>query len=110
MPDLHDDPPPSDAAAEDAALRRLAWSLGIGVVLALMMPPPLFAATMSGCLAVASGVMATLALVMREPIWPERLTAWDAAAMLYLLSLFSGFFVDLDAIQAFLLENGRAIG
>jgi hypothetical protein len=88
------------------ALFRLAWFIGIALALALMAPQPLFAATFSALLGMGSFAVALGATVLREPLWPEHLTRWDVAAILYLLSGIFGWFVDRDAVREFLRVEG----
>ena len=91
--------------ANELALRRFAWVFGGGLLVALAFPQVLFAATISSFTGFAAGVVATMALFARDPLWVAYLTRWDVAAALYAASLFTGFFVDIDAVQLFLIEQ-----
>jgi len=96
--------------ANHHALVRLAWIFGAGVFFAMTFPHVLFAATMSSFLGLGAGIIATLALIGRDDIWAPYLTRWDIAAALHAMSLFSGFFVNIDAIRLFMLESGHTFG
>lgn len=96
--------------ANHHALVRLAWIFGAGVLFALTFPHVLFAATMSTFLGFGAGIVATLALVGQDEIWAPHFTRWDVAAALHSMSLFSGFFVNVDEIRLFMLENAIAFG
>jgi len=78
-------------------------------MVALTFPQVLFAATISSFLSFAAGVIATVALFSREPVHMSYFTWWDVAAALYITSAFSGFFVDVDAVHTFLMEQ-QAMG
>lgn len=98
----------SDASADQVALYRLAWFIGVALMLALIAPAPLFAATMSSMLGLASLVLALGALVLREQALAPHLTRWDVAAILYLLSVAFGWFVDEAVVEEFLQARGFA--
>lgn len=91
---------------DGVALFRLAWFIGAALLFALMVPQPLFAATMSAFLGIGALVLSLSALLIREPVWPSHLTRWDVAAILYLLSAFFGWFVDHAMVQEFLEAQG----
>ena len=97
--ELHED------IANELALRRFAWVFGAGLLISLAFPQVLFAATISSFLGFAAGVIATIALFSHEQLWAEHLTMWDVAAALSAASLFAGFFVDLDAVRLFIIEQ-----
>ena len=96
--------------ANQQALTRLAWIFGAGVLFALTFPHILFAATMSTFLGFGAGIVATLALVGHDEILAPHLTRWDVAAALHCMSLFSGFFVNVEEIRLFMLETSSAFG
>jgi hypothetical protein len=60
--------------ADQAALFRLAWFIGVALVFALMAPQPLFAATFSALLGIGSLALSLGAVMLREPVWPAHLT------------------------------------
>lgn len=95
-------------AADQVALIRLAWFIGLALVLALIGPQPLFAATFSAFLGVGAMALSLSAMLLREPVWPDHLTRWDVAALLYLLGGTFGWFVDRAAVQQFLQTQGFA--
>ncbi|HET6468991.1 MAG TPA: hypothetical protein VFG43_11505 [Geminicoccaceae bacterium] len=88
------------------AMLRFAAIFAVALMLALAAPPVLFAATLSSFLGLAAWVIAGLALFRREPFWPDHLTRWDVAAGLYASSLLVSFFVDVEAVKAFLQTQG----
>ena len=94
--------------ADQAALFRLAWFIGVALVFALMAPQPLFAATFSALLGIGSLALSLGAVILREPVWPAHLTRWDLAAFLYLLSSFFGWFVNRGEVREFLRAQGYA--
>lgn len=90
------------APANQLAFIRFAWIFGAGLAIAMTFPQVLFAATISSVLGFGAGIMATVALFARDSVWSEELTRWDVAATLYASSLFASFFVDQDALRAYL--------
>jgi hypothetical protein len=101
-------PESQDPAADQVALIRLAWFIGLALAFALIGPQPLFAATFSAFLGVGAMALSLSAMVLREPVWPAHLTRWDVAAVLYLLGAVFGWLVDRDAVQQFLQAQGYA--
>ncbi len=96
------------SAANHRALRRFAWIFGSGLALALIAPDMFFPALISSFTGLSAGVLATIALFARDNVFAPHLSRWDIAAALYAASLFSGFFVDLDALNMHLmLEQSR---
>jgi hypothetical protein len=93
---------------DQATLFRLAWFIGLALLLALAAPQPLFAATFSALLGVSSLALSLSALLLREPVWANRPTRWDAAAVLYLLSACFGWFVDRADVREFLRAQGSS--
>jgi hypothetical protein len=94
--------------ADQLALIRLAWFIGLALVLALVGPQPLFAATFSAFLGVGAMAVSLSAMLLREPMWPPQLTRWDVAAALYLLGDLFGWLVDHDAVRQYLQSQGFA--
>jgi hypothetical protein len=99
---------PGDVAADQIALYRLAWFIGLALILAMIAPPPLFAATLSSMLGLASLMLALGAMLLREPALLPHLTRWDVAAILYVLSVAFGWFVDDAEVSDFLKSQGFA--
>ena len=91
---------------DQATLFRIAWFIGLALLLALTAPQPLFAATFSALLGMSSLALALGALLLREPVWADRPTRWDAAAVLYLLGACFGWFVDRAEVREFLRAQG----
>jgi len=106
----YDETEADGTVATERALRRFAWLFGAGLLTALAFPPVLFAATISSFLGFAAGVVSTVALLAREPLWVPWLTRWDVAAALYAASLFAGFFIDIEQVQLFILEHRATYG
>ena len=100
-------PPTDGLAADRAALVRLAWLIGLALVLALVGPSELFGATFSAFLGVGALAVSLSATILREPVWVVHLTRWDMAAVLYILSALFGWSVDRDAVQQFLQLQGH---
>ncbi len=103
-PNPHTDGP----AADRAALARLAWLIGLALILALVGPPELFGATFSAMLGVGALAVSLTATILRESVWAPHLTRWDMAALLYLLGALFGWSVDSDAVRDFLQAQGYA--
>lgn len=96
------------SAANHRALQRFAWIFGSGLAVSLMAPDSLFPAIISSFTGLSAGILATIALFARENVLAPHLSRWDIAAALYAASLFSGLFVDVDAIDHYLLlEQSR---
>lgn len=96
--------------ANQVAIARFTWIFGAGLAISLSFPQILFAASVSTILGFSAGILATTALFARESIAATHLTRWDVAAALYALSLFTGFFVDLDSIQSYLAAHRTMAG
>lgn len=94
------------SAADRAALARLAWFIGLALVLALIGPPELFGATFSAFLGAGALAVSLSATILREPVWAAHLTRWDMAAVLYALGTLFGWSVDRDAVRQFLQAQG----
>lgn len=90
------------AAADRAALGRLAWLIGLALVLALVGPPELFGATFSALLGFGALAVSISATLLREPVWVPHLTRWDVAAVLYILGALFNWAVDRDGVREFL--------
>lgn len=96
-------------AENNAALVRLAILLGVALVMALVAPRELFAATFSSFLGLAALGVAISGFVAREAVWQPYLTRWDVAACLHVLGLLAGFFVEPDSVRSFLLERAQGL-
>lgn len=108
MEDLRFRPERQDTSPNDVALVRLAWFVGLALLLALVGPRPLFAATFSALLGLAALALSLAAALLREPVWQQHLTRWDVAAVLYLLSVLFGWAVDPEAVRGFLAEQASS--
>lgn len=100
-------PQTEGAAADRAALVRLALFIGVALVLALVGPPELFGATFSAFLGVGALAVSLSATILREPVWMPHLTRWDIAAVLYILGALFGWTVDRDVVRHFLQMQGH---
>lgn len=90
------------ATANQQALGRFAWIFGFGLAISLMVPSAFFAAAISACTGLGAGILATIALLARDDVFAPYLSRWDVAAALYAASLFSGWFIDYEALQLYL--------
>ncbi len=103
MPFTDDSDEMARLAANQRAFTRFAWIFGCGLALSLTVPELFFAATISSFTALGAGIIATIALFARDNPFAPHLSRWDIAAALYAVSLFSGLFVDLEAISFYLM-------
>ena len=108
MPFTDDSDEMARLAANQRAFTRFAWIFGCGLALSLTVPELFFAATISSFSAFAAGIMATIALFARDNLFGPHLSRWDVAASLYAVSLFSGLFVDLEAISFYMMMHESA--
>ncbi len=95
-------------AQQGSAFRGL-WATAIAVALAAFfastLPQVFFVAVFGELL--FFGALGTLivAAIRRDPLWPKRVTAWDQAALLALISGVVGLFVDVESVAAALQEQ-----
>ena len=95
--------------AEQASTFRGLWVIALAVALAAAfastLPQVFFLAVFGELL--FFGALGTLivAALRRDPLWPRRVTAWDQAALLALLSSLIGLFVDVESVAAALQEQ-----
>lgn len=98
-------------AGQSSPFRGL-WATGLAVALAAFfastLPQVFFVAVFGELL--FFGALGTLivAAIRRDPLWPNRVTAWDQAALLALLSSVTGLFVDVESVAAALQEQAAA--
>ena len=102
---MHDSDETACEAATRRALNHFAWIFGLGLALSLGMPEVFFAATISSFTAFAAGIVASIALFARDNLLAPHLSRWDVAAGLYAMSLFTGLFVDVEAISLHLMAG-----
>ena len=94
---------------EQSSSFRGLWATALAVALAAFfastLPQVFFVAVFGELL--FFGALGTLivAAIRRDPVWPKRVTAWDQAALLALLSSLVGLFVDVDSVVAALQEQ-----
>lgn len=103
MPFTDDSDEMARLAANQRAFTHFAWIFGLGLAFSLTVPEFFFAATISTFSAFGAGIIATIALFARDDPFAAHLSRWDIAAALYAVSLFSGLFVDLEAISFYLM-------
>lgn len=85
---------------------RVAVMVFLALLFALMAPPGLGLATFSSLTSLAAIVVAVMGTVHGEQLAPDRLTRWDEAAALMLLSMFSGALVDPAAVESAVATAG----
>jgi len=94
---------PSNAdirALSQASLLRLGLFLSIALLVGTSMPQGMQLMAVSSMLWVGAIVSALVAAIMGEPLWrAPHLTRWDESALLALLSLGIGMFVDQQAVM-----------
>lgn len=98
---------PDDWDRQDATLGRLfavALAAAAALAVASTMPGPLVAPAMRELLFFAAWGALLVALLRRDQPFAHEVTAWDQAAILLLLSLLWGFFVDPEAVAQALNE------
>lgn len=104
-----DSPDWSDPAVRDSHNRRAIVSVGLGVavafLLASVMPQPVVLAAFREILFFGAMGVGLVAAMRREPVLAAPvLTGWDRAAMMVLIAQVSGFFVDHEAVEAYLRQ------
>ena len=80
--------------------------LAVGVFLASSLPGPVIPLALETFLIYAAAGGALFAAIRGDAWDADHLTGWDQAAMLLVVGLTAGLFVDPDAVQA-LLEQSR---
>lgn len=93
---------PNDPRVQNrATLLRVGFLFAVAMLIASMMQPVFFAGSLSSMLFFGAVGAVIVALFLRErPLGSDRLTRWDEAAMLVLLSLVVGSFADPEAMRA----------
>lgn len=99
-------PPNREEPSNRRALFNLALTLVIAMVLGSASPEPLRAAAVGSFLFFAAIGVSLVALFRKEKAFQPKLTRWDVAAILYLLSMTSNLFVDQEAVMQ-ILEQMR---
>ena len=92
-------------------VQRLLTAVGVaavGLFLASGVEPPFVAALLRELLVFASLGFVAAAVFRREDARAAQVTAWDQAALLLLISLIVGLFVDQAAVQQALVDRGLA--
>lgn len=88
------------------------WTVGIALALsaffASTMPQPFVLAVFGELLFFGAMGCLLVAVVRRESLKSRRITAWDQAAILALVSLFVGLFVDVESVIAALEQRALA--
>jgi len=86
------------------SLVRLAVMAATTVLLASFAPPGLTVAAISSLAFISATVIATFAFFYGERAQAEHFTRWDEAAVMLVLSLGAGLFVDPVAVEAAMAE------
>ena len=98
--------------AEQSSPFRGLWVTGLAVALAAFfastLPQVFFVAVFGELLFFGALGTMIVAALRQAPVWPQRLTAWDQAALLALLSGVVGLFVDVESVAAALQEQAAA--
>lgn len=94
-------------AANAAILWNAAFAFAVCFLLASFGPREFFAASLSSLLFVAAFFSAVGAGVRGEPVEAPHLSNWDVAAAFLLASLVLSWFVDPDAVRAYLEAHGQ---
>ena len=98
--------------AEQSAPFRGLWATMLAVALAAFfastLPQVFFVAVFGELLFFGALGTMTVAAIRRDPLWSKRITAWDQAALLVLLSSVVGLFVDVESVAAALQEQAAA--
>ncbi len=81
-------------------LFAVAFATAVAMFFASLLPAPLFAPAMRELLHFGALGALSVAVVRRERVFAGQITAWDQAAILGLLSLLCGLFVDPEAVSA----------
>jgi hypothetical protein len=79
--------------------------LALCLALASLAPAPLLALSLSSLTSMAAWVAAATALLRGETIEWTRWNRWDVALAFFALSIAAGWFVDLQAVEAFVAAN-----
>lgn len=102
---------PQDGQQLSQDVQRLLTAVGVaavGLFLASGVEPPFVAALLRELLVFASLGFVAAAVFRREDARAAQVTAWDQAALLLLISLIVGLFVDQAAVQQALVDRGLA--
>ncbi|SDE08741.1 hypothetical protein SAMN05421720_103137 [Rhodospira trueperi] len=83
-----------------ASLLRLGLFGSIAFLIASTLPHDLMAASLSSLLWIGAMISAMLAAFVGESLTAPHLTRWDEAAVLVLLSILLGWFVDPQAMMS----------
>lgn len=86
---------------------RLGVMIATTVLLASLAPAGLTLAAISSLAFISSVVIATFALMYREPTGAPHFTRWDEATAMLALSLGAGLFVDPAAVEAAVNQAGQ---
>ena len=99
----------SEQKAQQGSPFRGLWATAIAVSLAAVfastLPQVFFVAVFGELL--FFGALGTLivAAIRRDPVWARRITAWDQAAVLALMSGVVGLFVDVESVATALQQQ-----
>lgn len=98
-PVFHEDRPPGHPPDISTALLRIAAFFAVGLLLASQLPVALVGVAISQFLTVAAFATATVAAILRQPLFAPILTRWDEAAILGVIAMLAAIAVDPDAAQ-----------
>ncbi len=88
----------------------VAFAMALAMFFASMLPDPFFAPVMSELLLFGALGALFVAVLRRERVFARGITDWDQAAILMLLGLLCGLFVDPEAVSAALEQMAAETG
>ena len=101
--------PPSGTSPLTGPAIRIGGLLVIALFVSSSLQGPLVAASIQQLLMLGAIVATAVAVMRRQRPLDPRLTAWDEGAVMLLIALFAGFFVDPAAVEQ-LLSDLRTAG
>lgn len=101
----HAEPTADPKGLRESGIRMSVMVL-MALIFALMAPAGLGLATFSSLTSLAAIVVSVMGVVHGEQLTPERLTRWDEAAALMLVSMMIGALVDPAAVESAVATAG----
>lgn len=87
-----------------ASLMGIGLSFALAIFVASLMPEALRALMLEQLLFLGAFGACIFAMFARERLFEPKVTGWDQAALLFLGSVVSGYFIDYEAASAALAE------
>ncbi len=89
-----------------AVVISIMLTISVALLIASIVPRPLFMPAMEGVLFIAAVATSIGAVLRREPMWsPIEINSWDRSLILFTFSLAFGVFIDHAAVAAFLEQT-----